>query len=285
VVSVPGTESARDPVVAREKRIAVLFLHGQPGLGSDFDLVVSELGGGFRAISPDRPGYGNSNSPASSIRQNARIMADLLDSLGLSEAVVVGHSYGGGIAAVLAHERPDLVSGLVLAASVGHGDSLGVMDRVLASHLLGDVLIAGGIGAASTLLPVLRSPGKHVPGRVGRWLGTSLPDARFARVAHPLGGIWKTVASEQRALFAESDLLGDALSSITVPTEVVTGTWDLIVPPGASAAMAAGIRSAELVLVPGTGHFLTRDAPKTLARVTERVAARVEMQREAKEQL
>jgi pimeloyl-ACP methyl ester carboxylesterase len=132
---------------------------------------------------------------------------------------------------------------------------------------------------------VLRSPGKHVPGRVGRWLGTSLPDARFARVAHPLGGIWKTVASEQRALFAESDLLEEAISSITVPTEVVTGTWDLIVPPVASAAMAAGIRSAELVLVPGTGHFLTRDAPKVLARATKRVAQRVELQGDAREQL
>jgi pimeloyl-ACP methyl ester carboxylesterase len=63
-----------------------------------------------------------------------------------------------------------------------------------------------------------------------------------------------------------------ALSNIHVPTEVVAGSWDIIVDPEVAARIASAIHGAELVLVPGTGHFLTRDAPGVLAEAVRRSA-------------
>lgn len=71
-----------------------------------------------RCIMPDLLGTGYSDAPASfsyTLEQHAAAMAGLLDRLQIRGAVVVGHSMGGSVAIALAHDRPDLVSRLVLA--------------------------------------------------------------------------------------------------------------------------------------------------------------------------
>lgn len=272
----PGRERARD----------IVFLHGQPGLGSDFRLVEGHLTGGsladkhprggFRVFKPDRPGYGRSGVGAVSIERNVEVIAELADAAGVRDAIVVGHSYGGGIAAMLARERPDLVAGLVLAAPVGRPGDLGPVDRILAARVIGEVLTAGVIGVAGTVLPLLRVPASAVHGRVGRWMSTTLPDARLAHVATPVSGVWRSVVAEQRFLVSESGDVERAVDAISVPTSVVTGSWDVIVAPAISAAIAASVKGAQLKIVAGTGHFLTRDAPKVLAEAIGEVAARIE---------
>ncbi|MGO9342287.1 MAG: alpha/beta fold hydrolase [Acidimicrobiales bacterium] len=271
-----GTASAGDRAADRGRTVPVVFVHGQPGLGSDFDPVAELLAPPYLVISPDRPGYGESGRPSVSMRENVRVFASLIEEQHLGRAVVVGHSYGGGIAVLLAAERPDLVAGLVLAASVGSGEHLGTVDRLLATPLLGEMLVAGGLGAAGTVLPLLRVPGKLAPGRVGRWMAANLPDARFAKVATQRSGVWRSVVSEQRSLLRE---IGDIEASIPVlrlPVEIVTGTWDIIVPPVVAAATAAVVRGSELWIVPRIGHFLTRDAPRVLADAVRRAALRAE---------
>ena len=259
---------------ASQGDVPVLFVHGQPGLGSDFDPVAAHLGPGFRVLSPDRPGYGSSPNPPMSMHQNVEVLAALLDETGASPAIVIGHSFGGGIAVLLARQRPDLAAGLVLAASVAHQGELGNVDRLLAFPVVGDVLVAGGLGAAGRILPLLRTPASLAPGRVGRWMSVSLPDGTFTRVAVRKRGVWRSVVAEQRALIAEIRSVEAALPEIHVPTEVVAGTWDIIVAPEVAPRIASTIRGAELVLVPGTGHFLTRDAPQVLASAIRRVAVR-----------
>jgi hypothetical protein len=161
-----------------------------------------------------------------------------------------------------------------LAASVGYLEELGNMDRLLAAPIVGGVLVAGALGAAGTILPLLRAPGSLAPGRLGRWVSVSLPDGNYTKVAIRKKGIWRSVVAEQRALINEIQSIEAALPDIRVPTEVVAGTWDIIVGPEVAARIASTIHGAELVLVPGTGHFLTRDAPEVLARAVRGVAER-----------
>jgi pimeloyl-ACP methyl ester carboxylesterase len=78
---------------------------------------------------------------------------------------------------------------------------------------------------------------------------------------------------EQRALVEELPTVASSLGSLTQPVEVVTGEWDLVVPPRASHALAREVRHATLTVIPRAGHFVARDAPGALADVIRRAVS------------
>jgi pimeloyl-ACP methyl ester carboxylesterase len=117
----------------------VLLLHGQPGAAGDWDRVRTAIGSRVETIAIDRPGWDTDSSP-SDLEGNARAALDAVDAAGAERAVVVGHSFGGAVAAWLAATHPDRVRALVLAAPSANEDSLEWMDRwdgVLAPRGLG----------------------------------------------------------------------------------------------------------------------------------------------------
>ena len=249
----------------------MLLLHGQPGRGEDWEPVPSLLEADHRVLVVDRPGYGASRLPARSMAENADLAADLLAGSGATPAVVVGHSYGGGIALLLAARHPETVAGLVLAASVGREGSVSGADRLLAAPWLGDALSAAGLVALGRILPRLGVLSRRLRGHAGVWLQASLPDRRYAVGISQSGmRLWRSFVTEQRALLAEIAEVEGATAAVAVPTSVVTGTWDVVVPPSVAAGLAAAVRGAELVTVARTGHFLPRDAPGVLADAVRR---------------
>ncbi len=253
----------------------VLFVHGQPGLGSDFFAVASSLADDHRVLLPDRPGYGASASAAVSMEDNAEVLADLLRDRAAGPATVVAHSYGGGVALLLAAHRPELVSALVLVGSIGRSDSIGAFDRVLALPGVGELITVAGLAALVRLLPRIRHLAGHAPGEMAAWLAAVLPDEGFLEVATSQGYlVWRTVVAEQRFLLHEIALVEDAIDRVVVPTVVITGTRDVVVAPKTAAAIAAAIPGAELVAVARTGHFVPRDAPRVVAAAVRRVEER-----------
>ena len=110
----------------------LVLLHGQPGSPADWQQVAGRLPAPLHAIAADRPGYGASQLPASGFAANARAVLDDLDSRGIARAVLVGHSYGGGVALSAASLAPGRVAAVVLLASVGPGCVTG-WDRLLAA--------------------------------------------------------------------------------------------------------------------------------------------------------
>jgi pimeloyl-ACP methyl ester carboxylesterase len=262
-------------VVDRGRGPSVLVVHGQPGLASDWDGVSDRLVADHRVLAPDRPGYGESAGDALGLAANADVLADMLVERGAAPATVVGHSYGGGIAILLAARRPEVVSGLVLVGSVGRGDSINVVDHVLALPWAGEALSAAGLLALGRVLPRLRGLAGHVPGRRLAWLEASLPDRHYLDVAARFGHqIWRSFVVEQRALVREIEDVEAALPLIEVPTVVIAGTWDVVVPASVAASVAAAVPGAELVTVARTGHFIPRDAPDVVVRGVRRVEAK-----------
>jgi pimeloyl-ACP methyl ester carboxylesterase len=254
---------------------SVLAVHGQPGLASDWDSVVPHLVDDHRVLAPDRPGYGHSEGEALGMAANAEILADMLVERGAAPATVIGHSYGGGIALLMAARRPEVVSGLVLVASVGRADSVKVADHVLALPWAGEALAATGLAAVGKVLPRLREWAGHVPGRRLAWLEASLPDRRYMEVASVFGRrIWRSFVVEQRALIREIGDVEAALPLVGVPTVVMAGTWDVVVPPAVATSVAATVPGAELVVLARTGHFVPRDAPLVVADGVRRVEVR-----------
>ncbi len=261
-------------VVDRGRGHPVLFVHGQPGLGSDWDPVAEKLGD-HRLLIVDRPGYGRSGGETLSIAGNAELLAELVVGRDAVPVTVVGHSYGGGVAIELAARRPELVAGLVLVGSIGRAASLNVLDRLLATPVMGEMLSAAGLFTFGQLLPRVRQlvgPGHHT---AFEWLRASLPEERRdASSMQRARQVWKSFLAEQRSLVREIDEVEAALGSVRAPTAVISGTWDLVVPPSVSASIAAAITGSELVSVARTGHFVPRDAPDVVAARVRGVEAR-----------
>src|SRR5579862_3689038 len=110
----------------------LVLLHGQPGSPADWQQVAGRLPAQLHPVATDRPGYGSSQLPAGGFAANARAVLDDLDSRGITSAVLVGHSYGGGVALSAASLAPHRVEAVVLLASVGPGCVNG-WDRLLAA--------------------------------------------------------------------------------------------------------------------------------------------------------
>jgi pimeloyl-ACP methyl ester carboxylesterase len=158
---------------------------------------------------------------------------------------------------------------------VGRERSVNGADRLLALPWLGDVLSAAGLFALGRVLPGVGSLSAHLPGHAGAWLQASLPDRRYAAGMSQAGmRLWRSFVAEQRALLAEIGDVERAATGVRAPTVVVTGTWDVVVPPAVAAGLAGTVPGAELVLVARTGHFLPRDAPGVLAGAVRRAWAR-----------
>jgi pimeloyl-ACP methyl ester carboxylesterase len=270
-----GTSILRRPfVVDRGRGAPVLLVHGQPGLGSDWDEVAQRLSD-HRLLIVDRPGYGRSGEETLSIEGNAEMLGDVVTEREAAPVTVVGHSYGGGVAIELAARRPELVSGLVLVGSIGHAASLNALDRLLAAPVMGEALSAAGLFTLGHVLPRVRN--LMGPQRSGalEWLRATLPDERYDQVTSHRGRqVWKSFVAEQRSLVREIGAVESALGSVRIPTVVISGTWDLVVPPSVSACIAASIPGSELVSVARTGHFVPRDAPEVVAAGVRNVEAR-----------
>jgi pimeloyl-ACP methyl ester carboxylesterase len=244
-------------------------------LGRDWDLVANRLED-HRVLIVDRPGYGASGSDALDIAASAELFGRLLVERGAAPATVVGHSYGGGIAIMLAARHPELVSGVVLAASIGRTDNVTVVDHVLAGPVVGALSSAVGLFTLGHVLPHVRrlaGSGEH---RVTEWLRATLPDSGHDTVSlHPGRRVWRTFVAEQRTLMREIADVEAALGSVRAPTAVLSGDWDIVVPPRVCEAVAAAVVDGELVRLARTGHFIPRDAPDAVAAAVRAVERRV----------
>ncbi len=248
---------------------AVVLLHGQPGTGGDWDRVVPLLEDRYTVVVPDRPGYGRTGGPATGFAGNAAATVELLDRLGLGRAVLVGHSWAGGIGLAAASAHAERVAGLVLVSSVGPGEHLGWDDRLLAAPVIGEVLAAGTIGGLGLVL------GRHrVQSLADRFLDGRAHEAVVALTRLTRGGslVWRSFVTEQRALLDELDGLRRGLADIAAPTAVVHGRTDRLVPLSVAEDLAAAIGGATLTVVPGAGHLLPHDRPRVIASAIDSVS-------------
>jgi pimeloyl-ACP methyl ester carboxylesterase len=246
---------------------AVLLLHGQPGGARDWDGVLAALGPGLEVIAIDRPGWGDSGS-ATGLAGNALAALAALDARGVKRATIVGHSLGGGVAAWLGAWYADRVSALVLAAPAANMAALDRFDRLLAAPVIGE--LATGAALTGVGLALAASPLRE---RIARAL--SIDEGYLGLASRRLltSGTRVAFLTEQRALFRDLPELERRLPEISVPTVIVTGLEDQIVPPDAVRTLAAQIPGARLVELAGAGHLLPQRHAERLARVIEAAAA------------
>src|SRR2546428_410165 len=160
---------------------AVIFIHG---LGASLYAwrknLAPVIAAGFRVVAFDNRGFGSSGKPAQGYTNAAyaRLVAALMDSLHLPDAVLVGHSMGGEIAGEVAIAFPHRVRALVLIGAVGLGTREPLLFRVARWPVVGPAILAfRGRGFVARLLKSTYAD----PNKVGE----ADVDQYYAPVAEP----------------------------------------------------------------------------------------------------
>jgi pimeloyl-ACP methyl ester carboxylesterase len=251
------------PAAAWPDAREVVLLHGQPGSPADWQQVAGLLPAQLHPVATDRPGYGSSQLPAGGFAANARAVLDDLDSRGITSAVLVGHSYGGGVALSAASLAPGRVAAVVLLASVGPG-CVTVWDRLLAAPGAGQLcaLVAWRLTpwiARARLALIARRRGRPLrPGEHANWQVWGDADRGYHTQ-------WRTFLTEQRALLRELGELEHAIESVRAPVLVLADPKDTVVPFETARRLVRTLPDARLQLVEGVGHHLPRRAPEAVA--------------------
>lgn len=234
-------------VVERGSGPPVLLVHGFAGSTYDWEEHVLEpLADGHRAIALDLFGMGFSDrDDAMSYGLDLWVeqLRGTLDALGIERAAIAGHSMGAAVAVAFAAAHPERVERLVLVAPL-----VPVDDRE--RPLFFRILQTPGAGEA------LLGWRDHLPALPG------FSDAYHARARAAF-----RIRGTRRALLRwvrEGDdpaRLGAAYDRVAVPTLVVAGRADDIVPWAAVEAAATRIDGALVLPLDGAGHWLLRDEP------------------------
>jgi uncharacterized protein (TIRG00374 family) len=258
----PGQPQAMQPQAMQPSANELVLLHGQPGAAADWEAVIARLPAQLHAVAIDRPGYGASQRRAAGFKANAQAVLDDLDERNVDSAVLVGHSWAGGVALQAAALAPRRVKAVVLLAGVGPG-SVGIVDWLLAAPVFGplsaQLMWRWTPWIARTRLAWLSRRGRPLyPGELV-----------FLQVWGQKGGgvepLWRVFLTEQRALLSELADLEAALPSIGVPVLLLADPADQIVPIMTAQRLESELPDARLRLVEHAGHDLPRRAPGAVA--------------------
>jgi len=244
---------------------AIVMIHGLGGQMRNFSYALTDrLAADHRIILVDRPGSGYSAAASSAaIPAQAKLVAGLIDALGLDRPLVVGHSLGGAIALALALDHPDKVSGLALISPLTQPqDSVPPAFRAIA---IGSPLVR------SALAWTLATP-------LGMLSGSRGADAVFAPEPAPAdfrtkgGGAlvlraraFHAASTDLAATRTDMPLLSARYAGLSVPVAILYGSEDAILDPDIHGAkIAAAVPAVELTLIPG-GHMIPVTAPEQVA--------------------
>lgn len=228
--------------------VPLVLVHGFPLDRTIWSGQMTGLAASARVLAPDLPGFGSSppGGRAPSIDGYADDVRDLLDRLGIDRAVVGGVSMGGYVALAFARRHPERLRGLVLVCTKSGADS--PEGRALRDKAA-DLVRREGTGAiAAQMLPKMLAPGAaHSPAlaEVDRVMRRQSPEAVIGALA---------------ALRDRPDAT-PGLSSISVPTLVVSGVDDAIIPRSEAALLASRIHGSRLFSIAHAGHLAHLDAP------------------------
>jgi pimeloyl-ACP methyl ester carboxylesterase len=229
------------------------------GLGYDLWMwhkMIPGLAEHLQVIAFDNRGVGKTDKPDGPY--TAQMLADdtagLLEALEISRAAVMGHSMGGFVAQALVVSRPELVSKLILSATnYGGPRHIPVTQEALTvitdtksdpiERLKRGILVACAPGFGETHPEIVE---EWVDYRVEN---PTLPEHQLAQIAIGM------------AMMDEEACFERKLKSVRVPTLILFGEHDKVVPPGNAELLAREIPNSTIKILPNAGHFFPLELP------------------------
>jgi pimeloyl-ACP methyl ester carboxylesterase len=227
----------------------LLFLHGVQGVQPG-DPLITRLAERYHVIAPRLPGFGESSGSENlnDLHDLIYYELDLLDTLGLRDIPVIGHSLGGMVAAELAAVQPERISKLVLIAPMGLWNP---------SYPVADFFAMSPKALAAATY--------HDPDSTVAQMASRPPEDNEAYIAFMLERA-KSLATAAKYLWPIPNRgLNRRLHRVTAPTLLVWGESDRIVPPQYAQDFQAAIGNATVATIPAAGHLPQIEQPDRLA--------------------
>ncbi|MDB4968212.1 MAG: alpha/beta hydrolase fold protein [Myxococcales bacterium] len=243
---------------------AIVLVHGLGANLTHFEHVAPPLvAAGFRVCGLDLPGFGHSGKPRRtySIRWLAGAVTALMDQLGIERATLAGHSLGGLVVSDAALHEPERVERLVLISSAG------LFKMPLPFQWVARTIMRPGLVAAALERNARRLLEKRVfeerNEKVERFIEQSVtrPDPRFVRdLARVMWSLRKDLTGYH---------LFDEVERLTMPTLVIYGGRDRLLPTKAVPTWAGKLPAGQLEVIERCGHMPIIEKPEqVVARMT-----------------
>jgi pimeloyl-ACP methyl ester carboxylesterase len=245
----------------------VVLIHGMVNSSRHWERVALQLAEDYTVIAPDLIGHGDSAAIRGdySLGAHAASIRDLLATIGVERATIVGHSLGGGVAMVFFYQFPQRVERLALVSSGGLG-------REVSPLLRGAALPGAGAGLWLAAHPGLHSAlwraGERLRSR--GWRKGAYLQA-IARAMRPLDrpGARRAFLQTLRSVI---DARGQRVSGRdrlyllgSLPTLIVWGERDHTIPIAHGRAAHEAIPHSSFVTLPKAAHFPNLEDPEGLA--------------------
>jgi pimeloyl-ACP methyl ester carboxylesterase len=236
----------------------IVICHGYRGDHHGLEPVIAKLPE-YRIVSPDLPGFGRSTpmtGAVHSIDGYARWFAEFVRAMELTDAVVLGHSFGTIVAA---H-----------AVAAGAPDGLTPPALILVNPIASDPAKVGGIGITRFYYGLAR----RLPEPLGRALLGAWPVVEVMSrtlVKTPDRDVERWIHQEHHRYFSDfsdvrtvaegfdaslSEQIGDSADRVGVPTLLISGEVDMIAPVAGARATVTRFADGRLVEIPGVGHLI-----------------------------
>ncbi|WP_146585491.1 alpha/beta fold hydrolase [Puniceibacterium confluentis] len=258
----------------------LVLIHGASGNLRDFAFdFVDQVKGRYRVIAFDRPGLGYSDRPsdafggafntaAESPAQQADMLWQAAEKLGVTRPIVLGHSYGGSVAMAWGLDHPAAALVIVAGATMPWPGELGLSYTVLGSSLGGAVLpplvtAFAGEDRINSAVAAIFAPDQPPAGYL-QYVGPGLTLRRESLRANG-----RQVDSLRPHVVAMSQ----RYPAITIPVELVHGDADNTVPLDVhSRRLDALLPNSTLTVLTGVGHMPHHARPQAVVAAIDRAA-------------
>ncbi len=220
----------------------LVVIHGGGGDARTWQKNIVELSEKYTVYAPDLPGYGGSQRLAGDyyIPELSDFIGSFASSLGLERFYLVGHSMGGGVALDYALKSPQKIKKLVLVSSLCLGREIAFWVRLFS---IPAILRSVGVLTISILKSI-------------KWMAERLNPAEFIM---PLSPASMTVGGNISTIRQQSVVLKDRLAEVAMPTLLVWGSRDPIVPVRHAYQAAKVIPNCQVKVFENCGHNVHRE--------------------------
>ncbi len=240
----------------------LVFVHGLAGSWQNWLENLPEFARDHRVIALDLPGFGHSPMPLQriSITGYAAIVDELLRTLGVPAATIVGNSMGGFVALDMALHHAQRVERLVLVAAAGVGLERAGVDRAVGVLRRAERLVLGynAFIAARSDVASRRAGLRRQLLRMVAAHPEKLPAPLVSEQLRANGTAGFLDAVEALTTY----VVRDRLQEIDAPTLIVWGEHDRLVPVADAGRLARGIPDARSIIYADTGHVAMLERPE-----------------------
>jgi pimeloyl-ACP methyl ester carboxylesterase len=239
----------------------VLLIHGFGASTYTWRQVAPELARDNRVVAVDLKGFGQSDKPFDSrysVFDQAELLAQLIEDHDLRDLTIVGHSFGGGVALVLALEANERLKGriskLVLLDTIAYPQHIPVFFRMLDMPLVSHLGVRMVPPAVQTRIAL----------QIAYLDNSKIDDEEVETYAAPL----RTAAGKHAIIHSARQIMPEGLEeisrryeSIELPTLIVWCDHDRIVPLDVGLKLRRTLPNASLRIVEGCGHMPHEEQP------------------------